>query len=423
MVNSITKFGGACIIFTLLATSTVLSQSYQNTEYRNISVALHGGATLGDVNDANYFLSSDFSVNIENTATIGASLQYALTPMWSLDLGYRYTNIKGRSQLFESDVNLITLKNIINLNQLLSINRVSNRINPFISAGVGYDLFTYRGGDESFSNQNSSYNAGVGITFKASNTIDLFSHYEYHMASNDTDNDPDGFGSDLINSLTGGIRVNFGKKGTPHPSWRPVPVEVSSSDYNRFMSQSRIIDNLERKIDEIAQRQKEKEQKYDRIVDKQSSEIDSLKARMDHLNGHADKLVNALTEYQRETKDIKVDTKTGFAESLPGGHYVQIFATYHLESAQEVREYVLQNLRDVVQDSEQNIFIIQRKKFYEVMIGVFDNYQQAQNVQEVMRQIHDDAYVITFPRPVNLKPDFEGLKVLDENILVEQQSE
>jgi hypothetical protein len=32
-----------------------------------------------------------------------------------------------------------------------------------------------------------------------------------------------------------------------------------------------------------------------------------------------------------------------------------------------------------------------------------------------MQDFHEDAYVISFPRPVNLNTDFEGLKVVDEN--------
>jgi hypothetical protein len=140
---------------------------------------------------------------------------------------------------------------------------------------------------------------------------------------------------------------------------------------------------------------------------------------MEHLSGHTDELESAITKHQ---KDIRVDTKTGFAEALPSGHYVQIFATYYLENAQGVRDQALQNLIEVLEYSDQNIFIIHRKKFYEVMIGVFDEYLQAQNVQEVMTQIHDDAYVITFPRPVNLKSDFEGLKIWNENILVKQRN-
>lgn len=420
MVNFITKIGGACIIFTLLATSTGFSQNYQDTDYRRLSLSISGGTSLGDMNQSNYFMSSNFSVNTEDTPTFGAGLQYALTPAWSLELGYRHAQIKGRAIPFKTSMNLISLKNIISLNQIFFVNQLSDRINPFLSAGFGYDMFTYNGPDEEFYAHNTSYNAGVGVAFRLTNTVDLISQYEYHLASNSTDNEVAGYGADFINTLTAGVRINFGKKDSKHPSWQPVPVDVSPSDYNRFMSQAVTIDDLERKISEIAQRQKEKEHEYNQIVGKQSSEIDSLKARINRLDTNTDKLATAFSKHQKESKDIKIDPKTGFAESLPGGHYVQIFATYHLANAQSVRELALQNLKEVLQNSEEQIFIIQRKKFYEVMIGVFIDFAQAKDVQKVMVQVHEDAYVITFPRPINLKPDFEGLKVVDKNILAKQ---
>lgn len=411
MVNYITKVTGICFVFTLLATTPVISQSYQDSDYRNISVTLHGGATLGDVNDADYFLSSDFSTNIENSATFGAGLQYALTPAWSVDLGYRYTKIRGRTQPFETDVNLITLKNIINLNQLLSANRVSPRINPFISLGVGYDYFTFNRADESFSDQNSSYNGGIGIAFKATRSIDLFSHYEYHMGSNAIDNETDGFGSDLINSLTGGVRINFGKKEASHPSWRPVPVELSPSDYDRLMARTDLVDQLETRLNELEDRQENSEQQLADDIQNNVAEIDSLKLRMDRLEGQMVELEEAFSSLKDSVETIVINRETGMAEYLTTGHYVQIFASRQAGSARQVRNYAREKLEEALQNSDQQIMIIHRKDFYEVIIGVFEEYNPAENVRDIMREVHGDTFVITFPRPVNLQEDFEGLEV------------
>lgn len=418
MVNFITKISGACIIFTLLATSVGFTQNYQDTDYRKISLTVSGGASLGDMNQHDYFMASNFSINTKNTPTFGAGFQYALTPAWSLELGYRHAQIKGRTVPFETSMNLITLKNIISLNQIFSVNRLSDRINPFLSAGFGYDMFTYDGPDEEFYAHNSSYNAGIGIAYRLSNAVDLFSHYEYHLASNSTDNEVAGYGADYINTVTAGVRINFGKKDSKHLTWRAAPVEISPSDYNRFTAQANVIDELERRINKIAQRQKTQEQKYEEKLADKSAEIDSLKARFDRLNENADDLTKALTDHQKKTNNIVVNTATGFAETLPGGHYVQIFATYHKTVAQDIREHAAQSLKEVLRNSEQQIFIIQRKQFFEVMIGVFSNFVQAQEVQEVMTQVHKDAYVITFPRPFNLQPDFKDLEILEDKPLV-----
>lgn len=400
-----------CIFFTLFFATSVFSQSYRDAHYRNFSLTLSGGATLGDVNDANYFLSSDFSTNIETTATFGAGLQYALTPAWSLDLGYRYASIKGQTQSFETDMNLFTLKNIVNINQLLFVNLISERVNPFISAGVGYDLFTYNGSDANFSDQNSSYNAGVGVLLKASSSIDLFTHYEYHMASNATDNETEGFGSDLVNSLTGGIRINFGKKETTHPSWRPVPVDLSPSDYDRLMARADLVDELETRMKNLEQLQADSEKRLVNEIRANTSEINSLKARMDRLENRMDVLEDAFSSLEDSVETLSVNTETGMAESLASGHYVQIFASRQADPARDVRSYALQKLGGILQNSDQQIMIIRRKDFFEVIIGVFSEYESAEKVRGIMGENHDDAYIITFPRPLSLQEDFEDLEV------------
>lgn len=410
---SFTKKSALCFFLLFFTTSVAFAQSYQDTDYRKLSLSISGGASLGNVDEGIRFMASSFNVETETTPTFGAGLQYALTPAWSLEVGYQRAKIKGRVEPFETTMNLMTLKNIINLNQIFFINRVSDRLNPFITAGIGYDMFAYDSPETEFDAHNSTYNLGAGLVYKLSNTIDLFTHYEYHIGSNSTDNVVAGFGADLINSLTGGVRINFGKKKSTHPSWRPVPVDVSPSDYNRLISQADLVDDLQRRISEVEQRQEEKEQGYNQIVDQKSAEIDSLKARLSRLNEHVDDLKETFTNALKESDGVKVNNKTGFAESLTSGHYVQIFATHHLETAQEIREHTIQSMDEVLQSSEQKILIIRRKEFYEVMIGVFSNFTHAQDVQKVMVEVHDDAYVITFPRPINLQSQFKGLKVID----------
>lgn len=418
MFPSFIKKGAICILLYLFVSTTAFSQSYSNTDYRKLSLSISGGASLGDVNKGFYFMSSNFSTNIENTPTFGAGLQYALTPAWSLELGYQHAQIKGKSEPFETSMNFISLKNFINLNQLFFVNRISNRVNPFLTAGIGYDWFNYDGPDENFFSHNTSYNAGAGVAFKLSNTVDLFTHYEYHLASNAADNYSEGWGADLINSLTGGIRINFGKKNSEHPSWRPAPVDISPAEYNRFVTQADLIDNLNYRVDKVEQFNS-KEKQYSKIINKKSAEIDSLENRIDHLNERITKLENVFSSIKEESiVKSDVDKETGLTESLPSGHYVQIFATYNLENAQDVTEHAMRYLGDRLQNPEEEIFIILRKQFYEVMIGVFKNFNHADDIKGVMTQIHNDAYVITFPRPINLKTDFEGLKIVDDRVAV-----
>lgn len=407
---SISKKKLLCFFIFLFSTSTVFSQSY--SEFRRLSFSINAGANFGDFNESSPFLSSNFSVNTENTARFGAGLQYALTPAWSLELGYQHTQIKGTDVSFETNMHLISLKNIINLNQIFFVNRISNRLNPFLTLGVGYDMFHYDGPQANFSDDGTSYNAGAGLAYKLTNTIDLFTHYEYHLGSNNTDNEVNGWGSDLINSLTGGIRINFGRKHSEHLSWRPVPVELSPSDYDRLMAQANLADNLTERMDRMEKHTVEKEKEFETAIAKNSTEINELKTGLHNLSNRVDDLEKAFSNLKGRLADIAVDQETGMAKSLSEGHYVQIFATYYLDIAQNVRQQAIETLTESLPNPTQNIVILHRKKFYEVMIGAFSNFNDADNIQDIMTEVHNDSYVITFPRPKSLMPDFKDMEVV-----------
>ncbi len=391
------------------------SQNYSGYEFRKFSLTLNGGASLGDTNRNEYFLSSNFTTNTKDTYSFGGGLQYALTPAWSLELGYQRTNIKGLDDPFETQMNMISFKNIINLNQLLMINVITERINPFLTAGVGYDMYNYRSGSEEIYNHNSSYNLGAGLAFKLTNTVDLFSHYDFHIGSNEMDNETEGWGADLINSLTAGIRLNFGKPKAIHPSWKPFPADLSQSDYDLFMAQVNRVDKLNSQLNQLEERSDFNDKHHDSAIQDNRAAIDSLNVRMDKLEQRMDTLELALANLKGLIHPVTVNQETGRAELLPAGHYVQIFSSYGISSAQRVRNNALDQLKNSLQNAEQKIFIIKRKQYYEVFIGVLTEFEDASNIQQIMTDFHADAYVISFPRPVNLLTDFEGLNVVDEN--------
>ena len=412
MFTSIHQKKLICFFLFLFSTTFAFSQSYTNQDHRRLSLSINGGMSFGDFSESGNFMSSHFSVDTENTFSFGAGLQYALTPAWSLELGYQRTEIKGTEIAFQTDMDLISLKNIINLNQLFFVNRISDRVNPFLTLGVGYDMFHYNGPQVEFSSDATSYNAGAGIAYKLSNTFDLFTHYEYHLGVNSVDNETDGWGSDLINSLTGGIRINFGRKNAEHPSWRPVPVELSPSDYDRLMAQADLTEQLRNRLAQMEQHSAEKEKEFETAIAKNSADINTLKTGLNNLSSRVDDLEKAFANLQGQITDIQVNRETGMAESLSDGHYVQIFATYYLDIAQDVRQQAIKTLTESLPNPPQNIVILHRKKFYEVMIGSFSNFNDADNIQDIMTEVHNDSYVITFPRPGSLMPDFEGMEVV-----------
>ncbi|MEL7833287.1 porin family protein [Fodinibius sp. Rm-B-1B1-1] len=414
MISSIKKESIWLFIFMLISLVS-WGQNHQGYDFRRVSVTVNGGTSLGDTNRNEYFLSSNFTTNIKDTPTFGLGVQYALTPIWSLELGYQRTQIRGLDRPFETNLNQIAFRNIINLNQLLMINQITERFNPFLTAGLGYDLYNYRSSEDEISNHNSSYNLGGGLAYKLTNTVDLFTHYDYHIGSNELDNETEGWGSDLINSLTAGIRLNFGKAKAIHPSWKPVPADLSQSDYKLFMAQVDRIDKLNAQLDQLEGRSDQNDQQHDSTIQNNRTDIDSLMVRMNNLEQQIDDLKLALGNLKGSLNPVSVNSETGKAQLLPAGNYVQIFASYNLSPAQRVRNHAVDRLNNSLSNATEKIFIIKRKNYYEVLIGVFNQFDDASNIQQIMTDFHEDAYVISFPRPVNLNIDFEGLKVVDEN--------
>jgi opacity protein-like surface antigen len=390
------------------------AQDHPGHEFRNFSLTFNGGASLGDTNRGEYLLSSNLSVNTKEAFTFGTSVQYALTPAWSIELGYQRAQITGLDTSFETKLNQLSFRNIINLNQILLINIITERINPYVTVGVGYDMYNYRNTDIEVYNHSSSYNLGAGMAYKLSNTIDLFALYDFHIGSNDIDNDTEGWGADLINSLTGGIRFNFGKSHAIHPSWKPFPVGLSRNDYDTLMGQEARIKMLSDQIAMLKTQNSKEHAQMDIAIANNNAEIDSLKWRMTLLEERMDDLEFALTNLQGTLSPVATNTETEVAELLPAGHYVQLFATYHLPIAERVRNQAIASLKDEFPDRQDNIFIIKRKQFYEVLIGMLTEFNDASSIQQLMTPFHEDAYVISFPRPVNLNMDFEDLKVLQK---------
>lgn len=412
VISSFIKKGLLFYLLLLLSSSIAYSQNYSSSDYRRFSLTLNNGASFGDSNRGEHFLSSNFSTNTKDTYTFGLGIQYALTPAWSLELGYQRAHIIGQTDPFETKMNMVSLRNIINLNQVFLINLISNRVNPFLTLGVGYDMYNYEDPDESLYNHNSSYNLGGGIAYKLSNTVDLVALYDYHLGSNQTDNSNEGWGTDLINSLTAGIRINFGKNPQTHASWRPFPVSLSPSDYEYLMAQGGRITKLGDQVGSLEVDHETTKERLDSTIVGNRAEFDGLNIRMDLLEQRMDDLELALANLEGEINVVTVDKETGIAELLPGGHYVQIFAANHLSAAQQVRNHAISHLQDSLPDAEEKIFIIRRKQFFEVLIGVLTKFDDASNIKEVMAGFHKDTYVISFPRPVNLNMDFEGLRVV-----------
>ena len=386
----------------------------QNTdkEYRNVSISLRAGVTLENGGNGFNLLDSRFNGPTQTTGIYGIGVQYALTPAWSVEGGYSYTQIKGTSGSFQTNMNIISLKNIINLNQILFTNRIFTSINPYLTGGIGYDIYSFESPSSSANNASLSYNVGAGIAYKLSPTIDLFTHYEYQLASNKIDNQigsGGGLRADVLTNFTGGLRINFGKKGTTHPSWRPVPVEVDRSDYEYLLSEERRAKKLGAQIASLEKQMKQKDQQHRREIEAYTNTVDSLRNQVVNLKEKLQAAKDSLASVSSKVVAPDCDCKT---VSIPGGHYVQVFASLRLQSSEKVLRNALPQLQKALNDPGEKVFIAKRKQYYEVLIGTL-SYQRAEEVLAVMQKIHGDAFIITFPRPVSLQELYDDIERLN----------
>ncbi len=389
--------------FLFLSVSAFFSISHgQNQSLNRFSLTIQGGANFGDFKSAQGIpiMRSNLSKLTETTPAFGAGMQYAITPAWTLEAGYKYSNIRGEDGSFVTTLNTASLKNIINLNQVFSLNRLTKTVNPYLSAGVGYDFYSYESSSEAFNNHGTSYNMGAGIAIKTTKNIDIFGHYEYHLAKNTIDNKNTGFKADLLSTLTGGIRINFssGKQQASHPSWRPAPVEISPSQYNSFIANTKEVKQLKQKVNHLEQKigQNENSETINRLADR----VNQLETSMDNTQ-----------QLKTSSSQPPVqDKNSNSAVSISQGHYVQIFASHRLGSVQEVRKETISHIGSQLKNPDKQVMITQRDKFYQVLIGEFDNQEKAKNISKILSDEYSDAFVITFPRPLIWEDDYSNLQ-------------
>lgn len=103
---------------------------------------------------------------------------------------------------------------------------------------------------------------------------------------------------------------------------------------------------------------------------------------------------------QTKPTDIPTDiVKEGFVTSSPPeGYYVQVFATVGPITASRNRNTTIEILKKegILADPDRQVVIIKRKQFYEVRIGVFENYENTLQVLKTMQGTYFDSYTLIY---------------------------
>ncbi|MCC5913893.1 MAG: outer membrane beta-barrel protein [Balneolaceae bacterium] len=375
-------------------------ESDTEPEYSRWGISLFGGYTFPETDDGLQIFSSSFNVVTESSWNFGGGLHYDVTPLWTVEGGYRYNTITGVG--FETVIHTASFKNRLNLDRLFRRSSLSEYFNPYVFLGFEQDFFTVDAEDDEFSRNESSVVGGFGAAFKITNRLDIFGQYDFKVASNRLDNANQGFPYDQIGMVTGGVRINFGRSGSGPLRRAPATRSLSDAEYIDYRTKARAFEETEREV--TGQQEQiialetglaELEQNHQEQINRLDERVNDLETRVALLEEKVDTLETAhVAEREPEMPD-----------TVPAGHYVQVFASTGGVSAAMVRDRFQEMLPD------EDVFIISRGQYYEVLIGGFDAFVDAQRIHEMAVEEFSDAFVITFPRPLSLEEQYEGTEI------------
>jgi hypothetical protein len=401
------------ILSLLLFVPGVMAQD--SNDYRRVSLSLYGGATLGYPDDDNQIFGSNYNTFTETTYNFGGGVQYAISPFWSAELGYRYNTIKGVGEGgFETVIHSASLKNTFNFNRLYRRNRISEWLNPYVIVGFEQDFFNFKLDDEEVSGNESAILGGLGVAFSITNSVDLFSQFEVKMASNGLDNERRGFPFDQVGMATGGIRINFGRGDAKPLNLSPAVKRLTDEEYADFIqstedfktasqeieAQRAKMIEIEEQINESERNSQEKIERLEEFTKILESRIDTLEYRLDNLE------VSVAESAQEGEQELK--------NEVPAGYYVQVFAATNYEASNRVKEIFHELLGDEFENPDEIVFLIKRGRFYEVLIGTFTQFEDAQTAHEIAVDRLSDAFILSFPRPLHLEDEYRGTAIVHD---------
>lgn len=405
-----------CFLGVILSLSffAVEATAQNSNDYRRVGFSVNAGLTLPDNGGGGQLLGSNFSGTTNTTYNLGAGVSYDITPMWTIYGGYRYNEIEGSgSTLFTTEVHSASLQARINFSRLFRRSSISNFLNPYGIIGAEQDFYSFSSNTESFSSNSSSVIAGTGIAFRISDTFDLFTQYEVKFSSNSLDNVTEGVPFDQIGMLSAGIKINFGKKGSKPLRMYPPVKRLTDIEYQEFKDK---VDDIDRATEGVARQERtlrDFANRYERDLSRRDSTINELSKELARAHTRIDDLEDRVSLLENRIDSLKIGGDVSVRlKTVASGHYIQVFAARDLESSVRVRDEMQRQLKERLTDGV-TVFMIHRNGFYEVLIGTFEEYQTASEINNRTVQTFDDSFVITFPRPVHLMEVYNDTHVIE----------
>lgn len=392
----------------IVSLAQISGDSEQPEKYNRLSASVYGGYIFGELDTGLQIFASRFNVVSEPTYAFGTDVRYALIPFWSMEAGYRYSYLEGVG--FETTMHTISIKNTFNLNRLYRNNDLAGTLNPFVILGVEQDFFDAQGPDDSFSRSEASLIGGLGLAYRVSNRVELYAQHEIKLSSNRLDLTDRGYPYDEIGMASGGIRIHFGSKEKKPLNLAPPAKKISVTEFEDFENEIARINNLERDLASLTQRVDTLETKVDSMETDHNQKFSDLFAMIDSLQTRADSLEQCMCgPAQEETAE---EDSRDLRRTVPAGHYVQVFASRDYDDAIQIRNRFRELLSGRLDNPDEDVFLISRRQFFEVLIGTFEQFSAAQQILPPAVNEMSDAFIITFDRPVHLEEQYEGTVIL-----------
>ena len=399
-------------ISVLNVTAQSIGESEGGEKYNRWSASVYGGYIFPENDNGQQIFASRFNVDSEPTYAFGGDVRYALIPFWSIEAGYRYSYLEGVG--FETTMHTVSIKNTFNLNRFFRSNDLAGTLNPYVTLGVEQDFFDAEGPDDSFSRSEASLIGGLGLAYRISNRFEVYAQHEIKLSSNRLDLTNRGYPYDEIGMASGGIRIHFGGNDKKPLNLAPPTRKLTVSEFEKLENEIARIDDLERDLSTLTQRVDTLETRVDSMEMDHNSKFNDLFALIDSLEARADSLEKCMCVSEEDLANIAASAGSSreLRESVPAGHYVQVYASVEYESAVQVRNRFRELLGDRLDNPGEEVFIIQRRQFFEVLIGTFEQFSAAQQILPPAVEELSDSFIITFPRPVQLKELYEGTRIV-----------
>lgn len=387
--------------------------SQENEEYSRVSLSVQAGITMSYERDINRLIGSNYNTFTRQTYNFGGGIQYAITPFWTAELGYRYNIIEALADDgFETVVHSPVLKNIFNFNRFYRHSSVSDWLNPYLILGYEHDFYTAEDEGSRTVGNESALLGGFGLALSITNTFDLFAQYETKLASNRMDKINTGFPADQVGMSSAGIRINFGSRSSKPLKQSPPVKNITYREYENLtnrvneaaLANEKVILQRE-KIDEMQKQLSDLNSKFENHIH-QSEQFNEL------LIDRIDSLEYRLNNIETRIDTLKIEGVKELRSEVPAGHYVQVFAATNYEAATRVKEIIYELLGDDFENPEEIVFVIKRGRFYEVLIGTFHRFSDAQDTHNIAVNRLPDSFIITFPRPLHLEEQYKGTEII-----------